>query len=74
MRIEEMTEKSNFIKRQYLALAKCINHDIVDMDYVFDSRKYEELLVITYKNDYKKTVCITCDSLRAIVFDSIIKL
>lgn len=74
MRIEEMNEKSDFIKEVYLPLAQRINDSIVDMDYVYDSRRYEELLVIAYDNGYRKIICITCDSLRAIVFDSIARL
>lgn len=69
-----MQKKADFISEEYTALAKVINSSIVEMLYVHDSISNEEWLIITYESGYKKKICITCDSLRAIVFDSITKL
>lgn len=74
MFLKEMQEKANFIDTEYLALAKKINKNIIGMTYVYDSNTYEEILVIEYKGGYTKKLCITCDSLKAIVWDTIIKL
>lgn len=71
---EELAEKSRFVKEFYEPLAKQINNAIKELVYVFDSITYEETLVVIYDSGYKKLINVTCDSLRAIVFDSIIKL
>lgn len=73
-RLQEINKKSQFISEEYCKLAKIINPDIEEMYYVHHSDTNNETLVIFYKTGYKKMIDITADSLKAIVFDSIIKL
>lgn len=74
MNIKELTQKSNFVQDIYSKTAKAINPDIKDLWYVHDSITNEEWIIIEYKNNYKKRICVTCDSLKAIVWDTVTKL
>lgn len=74
MYLDELKQKSDFVQEEYTRLAKKINSSISQLWYVHKSLTNEEILVIEYDTGYKKMIDITCDSLRAIVFDSITKL
>lgn len=42
---------------------------IIDMNYLFEEQSKEEYIEVVYDNSYKKRVCVTADSLRAMTCD-----
>mgnify|MGYP007000564292 FL=1 len=67
--IYEKTEKTNFTKQNLLPLCSKIDMRIIDMNYLFEEQSKEEYIEVVYDNSYKKRVCVTADSLRAMTRD-----
>ena len=63
--------KINFIENELTALCKAINNDITELRY--ERLGDEEYILVNYT--YKtQAVCISADSLREIVIDTILKI
>lgn len=69
-------EKENFVRDYLKPLLKRINNDILSVQYIVDKNK-EEYVIITYNlvfpsgNQMFSKICVTADSLQAIVEDTI---
>lgn len=62
-------EKSDFIEFSLQPLIKRLDDDVESILYERDADTTEEYCVINYTNGYKRRVCITADSEKAITKD-----
>ena len=67
------TEKKNFISYYLSPMLRKADNKIYSAEYDTDSNG-NEFVTVTYINGYKKTVCVTGDSLIALMDDVIKKL
>lgn len=66
--ISEVIIKTKFVKHELKSLCKKINPKIENLTYYIETN-YEEYVIIKFLNGYEKKVCVSCDSLKAIVID-----
>lgn len=64
------TEKSDFIEFSVFPLVHRIDDSVAALEYLMDELS-EEYCVITFESGYKKKVCISADSEKAIVVDTL---
>lgn len=62
-------DKSDFIEFSLQPFIQRLDESVELLSYEYDSGTAEEYCNITYKNGYKRKVCITTDSERAITND-----
>lgn len=62
-------EKGDFIEFSLQPFIKRLDEGVESLSYEYDDGTAEEYCNITYKNGYKRKVCITADSERAITND-----
>ena len=62
-------EKSDFIEFSLQPFIQRLDDSVESLTYEYDDGTAEEYCVISYKNKYKRKVCITADSERAITND-----
>jgi len=62
-------DKSDFIEFSLQPFIKRLEDDIEKLSYEYDSASSEEYCNIFYKNGYKRKICITADSEKAITKD-----
>lgn len=62
-------EKSDFIEFSLQPFIQRLDEGVGSLSYEYDNDTAEEYCNITYKNGYKRKVCITADSERAITND-----
>ena len=62
-------EKRNFVELALTHLCKSINEEISCLEYVNDERNNEEYVIVHYYNGSKIMICVTGDSLKAIIYD-----
>lgn len=62
-------EKSDFIEFSLQPFIQRLDDSVESLSYEYDNGTAEEYCVITYKNGYKRRVCITADSEKAITND-----
>lgn len=67
------TEKKNFVSYYLSPMLRKADNKIYSAEYDTDSNG-NEFVTVTYINGYKKTVCVTGDSLIALMDDVIKKL
>lgn len=60
-------DKKNFVEHELARLLYAIDSDIVNVSYI--KKGPEEYVLLSYANHYSKMICITADSLLAIVKD-----
>ena len=66
--MKEYQEKYMFTVGELKKLCKVINPKIVNVYYTKHENNEEEI-TISFENGYKKKVCVTADSLKAMVVD-----
>lgn len=59
--------KIDFVEKKLANLLYAIDSDIVNVSYI--KKGPEEYVLLSYANHYSKMICITADSLLAIVKD-----
>lgn len=64
-----ITEKSDFIEFSLQPFIKRLDDGVESLSYEYDKGTAEEYCNIIYQNGYKRRVCITADSERAITND-----
>lgn len=62
-------EKSDFIEFSLQPFIKRLDDGVESLSYEYNDGTHDEFCVIQYKNGYKRRVCITADSERAITND-----
>lgn len=62
-------EKSDFIEFSLQPFIQRLEDSVESLSYEYDKGTAEEYCIITYKNGYKRRVCITADSEKAITND-----
>lgn len=62
-------DKSDFIEFSLQPFIQRLDEGVESLSYEYDDGTAEEYCNITYKNGYKRKVCITADSERAITND-----
>lgn len=62
-------DKSDFIEFSLQPFIQRLDESVELLSYEYDGDTAEEYCNITYKNGYKRKVCITADSERAITND-----
>lgn len=62
-------EKSDFIEFSLQPFIKRLDEGVETLSYEYDCETADEYCNITYKNGYKRRVCITADSEKAITKD-----
>ncbi len=67
--MNEHEEKLVFTKQELIALCKKVNENIIDMNYLIATPSNEEYVEVIFKNLYRKRICVTCDSLKAMTND-----
>lgn len=67
--MNEQEKKLVFTKQELFSLCKKINENIIDMNYLKATPSNEEYVEIVFKDFYRKRVCVTCDSLKAMTND-----
>ncbi len=67
--MNEQEKKLVFTKQELLSLCKKVNENIIDMNYLIATPSNEEYVEVVFKNSYRKRICVTCDSLRAMTND-----
>ena len=66
--MNEKERKTQFVKNYFAPLLRKMQCEISDAEYtVMDNG--EEYVVITYTSGFTKRICVSADSLRAIVID-----
>lgn len=65
-------EKSDFTDKHLKPLLVAAQKDVSSVDYCVEGS--EEFVTVTFTNGYRKLVCVTGDSLLALVEDVIVKL
>ena len=68
-----MENKKDFVEIHLFNLYNYLDVDIIRLEYGITQYK-EEYVIVHYAHGYKKKICVTCDSLRAIVHDTIMKI
>ena len=66
MQSEEIEKKQTFVKKYLKPLLIAMQINIADVSY---SAEHGEYVEVVYENQYKIKICVSCDSLRAIVLD-----
>ena len=61
--------KDNFIKEFGELVAKYNISNVESMKY--ENNSLDEYVIVTYKNGYQKKICVTLDSLKAMIIDII---
>ena len=69
MKIKEKNKKLNFTNKFLFSLCSQIDEDIIDMQYLIATPSNEEYVYITFKDYYRKRICVTADSLKAMTCD-----
>lgn len=67
-----MENKKDFVEKHLFQLYNYLDNDIYRLEYAVTQYK-EEYVLVHYANGYIKKINVTCDSLRAIVHDTIMK-
>lgn len=62
-------EKSDFIEFSLQPFIQRLDDSVESIYYEYDIDTAEEYCIISYKNKYKRKVCITADSEKAITSD-----
>lgn len=62
-------EKSDFIEFSLQPFIKRLDDGVESLSYEYNKDTRDEFCIIQYKNGYKRNVCITADSERAITND-----
>ena len=62
-------EKSDFIEFSLQPFIKRLEDGVESLSYEYNKDTRDEFCIIQYKNGYKRKVCITADSERAITND-----
>lgn len=66
--MNEKQRKAKFVKEHFAQLLRAMQCEISNAEYtVMDNG--EEYVIITYTNGFTKRICVSADSLRAIVID-----
>ncbi len=66
--MDEKQRKEKFVKEKLTPLLRAMQCEISNAEYtVLDNG--EEYVIITYKSGFTKRICVSADSLRAIVID-----
>ena len=68
--MKEYQEKYMFVVEELKKACKVINPKIRNVHYTKHENGEEEV-VVTFENGYKKKICVTADSLKAIALDVI---
>ncbi len=64
------TEKKTVFVREYLSpLLRAADLNIDNAKYRIHPDSHEEIITVTYNNGFAKDICVTADSLRAIITD-----
>lgn len=67
--MNEQEKKLVFTRQELFSLCKKINENIIDMNYLKATPSNEEYIEIVFKNFYRKLVCVTCNSLKAMTHE-----
>lgn len=67
--MNEQEKKLVFTKKELLSLCKKVNENVIDMNYLIATPSNEEYVEVVFKNFYRKRVCVTEDSLKAMTND-----
>lgn len=73
MNVTERAEKRVFTKLYIEPLYKRLNNDITKVEYVIATPNNEEYIIIWYESGFRRQLCVTADSLKAMVIDTIAK-
>ncbi len=65
----EETQKTAFVHSYLSPLLQAAGLNVKSAEYRRNLITCEEIVTVTYNNDYTKDVCVTADSLRAIITD-----
>lgn len=65
----ERQQKEKFVTQYLSPLLKAAKIEVDCAVYSFDDTNGEEIVTVYYTNGYKKNICVSADSLRAIVID-----
>lgn len=66
---DEITQKRAFVRGYLSPLLQVAGLNVKNAIYNYNSRSREETVTVTYNNGFKREICVTADSLRAIVTD-----
>lgn len=66
----EQKRKYEFVKYKLQPLLQEIEYNIIKAEYAITEYN-EEYVIITYENNFKRKICVTADSIKAIVIDVI---
>ena len=67
--MNEHEKKLLFTKQELLSLCKKVNEKVIDMNYLIATPSNEEYVEVIFKDFYRKRICVTCDSLKAMTND-----
>ena len=67
--MNEQERKAAFTKQELLSLCKKVNDHVIDMNYLIATPSNEEYVEVVFKDFYRKRICVTCDSLKAMTRD-----
>lgn len=62
-------EKSDFVEFSLEPLIKRIDESVERLEYEYSEATLDEYCIISYKNGFRRKVCITADSEKAITND-----
>lgn len=64
----EINYKTQFVKNSLEPLLKEVNNRIIKAEYVLTDSN-DEYVIVTFYGQYQKKICVTADSLKAMVID-----
>lgn len=73
MTVNERAEKRVFTKLYIEPLYKRLNSEITKVEYVVATPSNEEYIIIWYESGFRRQICVTANSLKAMIIDSIMK-
>ena len=68
-RLDEVKRKAVFVEYYLSPLLRAADLSITDAKYNFYPETNEEIVTVTYKNNFTRNVYVTADSFRAIITD-----
>lgn len=67
--LDETAKKTEFVREYLSPLLRAADLNIDNAKYRIHPDSHEEIITVTYNNGFAKDICVTADSLRAIITD-----
>lgn len=71
--VNERATKRVFTKLYIEPLYKRLNDSVTKVEYVVATPSNEEYIIIWYESGFRKQLCVTADSLKAMILDTLMK-